>query len=249
MSKAILVGISGPSSSGKTTLARLIRSILLSAGHNALILHEDDFYRPEAEIPIHAGTGHQDWDCLGSIDDEALRQALKHIKEIGALPSDLQSKEDRNCAGKVDVDASLIERLEREAKSLAVPAPRPVVIVDGFLLFAPTLAPLYALMEVKLFLPTTHALMASRRSTRSGYVTLEGFWEDPPDYVDKVVWPNYARDHAFMFRRGDVEGEVDDGVVSDMGVDVAPTEGRESMDVCLEWAWRKIEEGVKGVSD
>jgi len=43
--KAIVVGISGCSSSGKTTLARLLRDIL----PNTFILHEDDFYRPEEE--------------------------------------------------------------------------------------------------------------------------------------------------------------------------------------------------------
>jgi nicotinamide/nicotinate riboside kinase len=41
--KAIVVGLSGCSSSGKTTLARLLRDIFL----NTFILHEDDFYKPE----------------------------------------------------------------------------------------------------------------------------------------------------------------------------------------------------------
>jgi nicotinamide/nicotinate riboside kinase len=43
--KAVLVGISGASSSGKTTLARLLRDIFPST----FILHEDDFYKPEVE--------------------------------------------------------------------------------------------------------------------------------------------------------------------------------------------------------
>jgi nicotinamide/nicotinate riboside kinase len=43
--KALVVGISGCSSSGKTTLARLLRDIF----PHTFILHEDDFYRPEAE--------------------------------------------------------------------------------------------------------------------------------------------------------------------------------------------------------
>jgi nicotinamide/nicotinate riboside kinase len=40
--KAIIVGISGASSSGKTTLARLLRDIF----PNSFVLHEDDFYKP-----------------------------------------------------------------------------------------------------------------------------------------------------------------------------------------------------------
>lgn len=43
--KAVIVAISGCSSSGKTTLARLLRAIF----PNAMILHEDDFYNPESE--------------------------------------------------------------------------------------------------------------------------------------------------------------------------------------------------------
>lgn len=43
--KAAIVAISGCSSSGKTTLARLLRDIF----PNTMILHEDDFYKPESE--------------------------------------------------------------------------------------------------------------------------------------------------------------------------------------------------------
>ena len=43
--KAVVVGISGASSSGKTTLARLLRDVF----PGTFILHEDDFYKPEAE--------------------------------------------------------------------------------------------------------------------------------------------------------------------------------------------------------
>jgi uridine kinase len=41
----IIIGLSGPSSSGKTTLARLLRTIFGLFG--AFILHEDDFYYPD----------------------------------------------------------------------------------------------------------------------------------------------------------------------------------------------------------
>lgn len=44
--KAVLVGISGPSSSGKTTLARLLQSIFCRHVHS-FIVHEDDFYVPD----------------------------------------------------------------------------------------------------------------------------------------------------------------------------------------------------------
>ena len=43
--KALVVGISGASSSGKTTLSRLLRDIF----PNTFILHEDDFYKEDKE--------------------------------------------------------------------------------------------------------------------------------------------------------------------------------------------------------
>jgi nicotinamide/nicotinate riboside kinase len=55
--RTIVVGVSGPSSSGKTTLARLLRSIFnppaeisssdQEAAVRSFILHEDDFYKPD----------------------------------------------------------------------------------------------------------------------------------------------------------------------------------------------------------
>ena len=44
--KAVIVGISGCSSSGKTTLARLLRDLF----PRTIILHEDDFYKPEVQF-------------------------------------------------------------------------------------------------------------------------------------------------------------------------------------------------------
>ncbi|KAL1839755.1 hypothetical protein VTJ49DRAFT_1178 [Mycothermus thermophilus] len=43
--RTIIIGISGCSSSGKTTLARLLRDWF----PETFILHEDDFYKPESE--------------------------------------------------------------------------------------------------------------------------------------------------------------------------------------------------------
>lgn len=50
--KALIVGISGPSSSGKTTLARLLQRVfcgvpLKNQSLNTFIIHEDDFYYPD----------------------------------------------------------------------------------------------------------------------------------------------------------------------------------------------------------
>ena len=58
--KAVIVGISGRSSSGKTTLARLLRDIFPST----FILHQDDFYKPDSEYERDHSPYHGDNVCF-----------------------------------------------------------------------------------------------------------------------------------------------------------------------------------------
>jgi len=241
-STCLLVGLSGPSSSGKTTIARLLRDIL----PNAFILHEDDFYKTDTEIPINKEHNLEDWDCLESINLPALESALKHIKFNGALPSDLESKEDQNSVGKVNVDAALVERLKQQASSLGLEHVR-VAIVDGFLLYSQEMAAVRDTFDVKLFLRTNYETAKRRREARSGYVTLEGFWADPPGYVDKIVWPNYVKDHKYLFQDDDVEGDVNGELVNDLGIDVMPAEKQGDLSACLAWAYDKLETALRNL--
>ncbi|KAF2460636.1 P-loop containing nucleoside triphosphate hydrolase protein [Lineolata rhizophorae] len=252
MPTTLLVGVSGPSSSGKTTLARLLRDVF----PNAFILHEDDFYKTDAEIPLKQPDGIQDWDCLDALDLPGLRAALAHIKARGAPPPDLVSKEDQNAVGDAgrDVPAEAVSAWRARAAALLDPAHGPAVvdrvaIVDGFLLYAEAMRDVRALFDVRLFLRASYGAAKARRETRNGYVTLEGFWEDPPGYVDKVVWPNYVRDHAFLFEGGDVHARLDEGKCRELGIDGMPDDAQESMARCLEWACgvlhERLKEGVK----
>jgi nicotinamide/nicotinate riboside kinase len=232
------LALSGPSSSGKTTLARLLRDIL---PQNVFILHEDDFYKTDAEIPLNTTHDLADWDCLESINLPALSAALTHIKAHGSPPPDLQSKEDLNSVGEVGVDSGILDGLKRRAQGLGLEGDVRVAIVDGFLLFSEEMTEVRDAFDVKLFLRTDYETAKKRREARSGYVTLEGFWADPPGYVDKIVWPNYVKDHMYMFRDGNVEGEIDDGVIRRLGIDVMPAETQGDLTASLEWAYGKLE--------
>lgn len=99
------------------------------------------------------------------------------------------------------------------------------------------MAPVHPYLDVKLFLRTTYAKAKARREARDGYATIEGFWEDPPGYVDKIVWPNYVEEHAWMFEDGDVEGSFRQDVLDKDGVKV-PEAGHvdDDMKKTLEWA-------------
>ena len=231
-SKIVIVGLSGVSSSGKTTLARLLRDIF----PQSFILHEDDFYWPDSQIPVRGGV--QDWDCLGAIDVTKLADCLQYIKQNFASPPELHSKEDQNSVGECTVDTQTISTC-RSRVACAPSIPR-IAFIDGFLLYSPEMVTVRNLLDLKLFLRTDYQTAKSRREARSGYVTLEGFWEDPPGYVDNVVWPNYVKDHAFMFVDGDVEGAYNQVVCDKCGIDHVPADLQSDMTSTLEWACSKI---------
>ncbi|KAJ5172410.1 hypothetical protein N7492_005003 [Penicillium capsulatum] len=148
--KALIVGISGPSSSGKTTLARLLQRIFNgvagSPGTDPLhtfIIHEDDFYYPDDQIPYTttpSGTRIQDWDTAAAIDTTFLAQALAYVRTNGCLPPRLRSKEDQNEQTESGVPDSLIAELRagvgRDLGGRGGPAPT-IAFLEGFLLYSP----------------------------------------------------------------------------------------------------------------
>ncbi|OCL10681.1 P-loop containing nucleoside triphosphate hydrolase protein [Glonium stellatum] len=239
---ALLIGISGPSSSGKTTLSRLLRDII----PQTFIVHLDDFYLSDAQIPLNEGV--QDWDCLESLNIPEFHTALSYIKSHGTPPPDLISKEDQNAVGKHGVDPAFIENCRERVKKLMTDnsCNIPIAIIDGFLLFSSSMAEIRALFDIKLFLRTSYTTAKARREARSGYVTLEGFWQDPPGYVDQVVWPNYVKDHAFLFEDKDVHGRLDSKVCREIGILGMPDEAEGNMGKCLEWAVQALEKFIAG---
>jgi nicotinamide/nicotinate riboside kinase len=240
----LLIGISGPSSSGKTTLSRLLRDIF----PRTFILHLDDFYLTDAEIPVKEGI--QDWDCIESLDLKDLQEALQYIKENGKPPPNLVSKEDQNSVGEHGVDPSVVEGLKDKVRKLVGETAwnTQIAIVDGFLLFSDDMKDIRDLFDVKLFLRTSYKTAKRRREARSGYVTLEGFWEDPPGYVDKIVWPNYVKDHKFLFENANVEGILDAKVLRELGIHGMPLGADENMTQCLEWGVETLMHAIKGAA-
>ncbi|AEO61584.1 hypothetical protein MYCTH_2311889 [Thermothelomyces thermophilus ATCC 42464] len=275
--RTITIGISGCSSSGKTTLARLLRDMF----PETFILHEDDFYKAESELPIKDGFA--DWDCPESISIPDLEAALAHVRATGTFPPNVNSLEDLNtvgpcpatpdqiaaCAAKVRAwlspnrPGALIFPPKPPSSSSSPPPPpsssssllpssssssdatRPpktrVCILDGFLLYSPPpstptptststaaaaaaavsspLRGVMAQLDVKLFLKASKAKALERRGARDGYVHVDGFWKDPPGYVERVVWPNYVEAHRWLFERGDVEGgRLDRAVLEREGI-------------------------------
>jgi nicotinamide/nicotinate riboside kinase len=110
-------------------------------------------------------------------------------------------------------------------------------VFDGFLLYSRSMLSIQQHMDLKLFLRVSYENAKKRREARDGYATIEGFWQDPPGYVDKIVWPNYVEDHKWMFENDDVNGKVKETVLKEWGIDCQVDKGPDvDMETTLIWA-------------
>jgi nicotinamide/nicotinate riboside kinase len=159
--------------------------------------------------------------------------------------TNVNSIEDLNSVGKCPVSEAKIDAMKAKVADWARPG-RPghlllaeklrLCLIDGFLLYTPEMESVMRLMDVKAFLLVSRAKATQRREARDGYVTLEGFWKDPPGYVDKIVWPNYVAAHAWLFEDGDVEGVPDKEVMAKAGISTQYGRGLDiDMETTLEW--------------
>lgn len=147
----------------------------------------------------------------------------------------VDSKEDQNSVGPCPASEATIAAMRKKVAAWLQPGrpghaifgnntntnkPPRVCLLDGFLLYAPPrFDRVMALLDVKLFLQVGRERATRRRAARDGYVTLEGFWRDPPGYVDEVVWPNYVAAHRWMFADGDVDaGRLAWDVLAERGI-------------------------------
>lgn len=65
------------------------------------------------------------------------------------------------------------------------------VIVDGFMLYWDQ--GVSEQLDCKITFTASFETLKTRRDKRQGYHTLEGYWVDPPQYFEKIVWPEYLR--------------------------------------------------------
>lgn len=96
-------------------------------------------------------------------------------------------------------------------------------------------------------------------ATKSGQEAQPTFWEDPPGYVDDIVWPHYVQDHAWLLlpegeRWRDMDAQeivkkAGRGVDArtDAGVAVAPGQGSKPMVEVLKWAVDEVLKGLEAV--
>lgn len=143
---------------------------------------------------------------------DAFVETLKAYRNHGGqFPRDMRedlakrAKEDLNDRAATGVSREVLAKF-KDSKVLQIEGD--ILIVDGFMMFHET--SVLDCLDLSILLRGSHAQLKERRESRSGYVTLEGFWKDPEGYFDDVVWPEYRASHDHLFKHADVEGETTD---------------------------------------
>lgn len=101
-----VITIAGPSSSGKTTIARLLSTYLRAQGFGARMISVDNYFRNRSETPLDKD-GKPDYECLEALETEMFGrdlQLLLHGEEVMLPEFDFHTGERR--------DAVLPMRLE-----------------------------------------------------------------------------------------------------------------------------------------
>ncbi|TID28349.1 hypothetical protein CANINC_002527 [Pichia inconspicua] len=212
--RTIVIGITGASSSGKSTIALLLQKIF----RQSEIIHEDDFFKPEKEIPLDIERGDRDWDCPEAVDLDALKQTLKVLKGKGEPSKNLKARVARNGDHyefshkstepphndtNFNVDHEVVKSFQNDI--LLQRKDVKLYFLDGFLLLNDR--DLVQLLDFTLFFKTDYNTLKLRRQRR--IYTVEGNeWKDPPGYFDTFVWPGYYKHHRSLFLDGNNECAV-----------------------------------------
>ncbi|KAI9320635.1 P-loop containing nucleoside triphosphate hydrolase protein [Dichotomocladium elegans] len=195
VSKVFIIGISGPSCSGKTTVTRILEKLL----KHTVVIYQDDYYKSDSEIPIDPETQLANWDCPDALDFDKMNACLSHVLKHKKLPDDFVSTEANNTH---DGSTALSrEALTRLAESLSEHLGDGMeetlfVIVDGFLLYWDMA--LISQIHCRAFFMASYETLKKRREERNGYLTPGG---DPPGYFDDIVWPQYVRWNRHLLRK------------------------------------------------
>lgn len=200
----MIIGICGGTGSGKTTLARKIIETVGRA--NVILVEQDSYYRNLADMPLDERR-QANFDHPDSIDSEMLMNHLKRLKTGDSIEMPVYDFKTHTRSAKV-------EHIE----------PKPVVIVEGILIFAESR--ILDLLDVRVFVDTPDDLRFIRRMQRD--ITERG------RTVDSVIAQYFATvrpmHHEFVEpskRHADII--IPENANTDIGIDFICTKIREEV--------------------
>lgn len=142
--KPFIIGITGGSGAGKTTLIKLLRESFTE--DELCVVSQDDYYRPREEQKADK-LGIKNFDLPGSIDRKAFKEDIKKL-----------------------LQGETIERLEytfnneKSTPKTLIFKPAPVIIVEGLFVFH--LKKIRKQLDLKVFMQAKENLKVIRRITR-----------------------------------------------------------------------------------
>ena len=140
----MIIGICGGTGSGKTTIARAIVDAVGS--ENVVLVEQDSYYRNLADMPLD-DRHHANFDHPDAIDSDMLVNHVKRLKLGQPIDIPIYDMVTHTRSDRVEV----IE-------------PRPVVIVEGILIFAEPR--ILELLDVRVFVDTPDDIRLIRRLRR-----------------------------------------------------------------------------------
>ena len=198
----LIIGISGATCSGKTTLANALQKVF----PNSLALNQDKFYWPEDSVKhkLAEGINHINWELVSAYDnDKLITEIMSHVAVNQASPrahtdsalilsnfNGLMQEisgltEDSNFSQEMEVNDDIIKQLQAILSSV----PK-VIFVDGILIF--NHSKIINICDLKFFATLDYKTCLERRTFRS---------YDPPDvpgYFEKIVYPHYIKNMEDM---------------------------------------------------
>lgn len=237
---ALLIGLSGITSCGKTTVALLLLQIF-PTGTPVFILHQGDFLTPR-RLLVPSPDGKLDAHCPNAFDGAAFKRVLLYAKREGKLPPGFHSVQaeakDQVPETSLSLQDEIYELKAQVMRSELFKTGQPIVIVEGFLLYHdPTIR---SLLDIKLILRASKGKARERRFERPEYMEFaaEDFWRTR-DYFDSVIWHNYCHEHGALFEEGDVEGRPMEDICNALWIVVQPGLDQ-SISETLKWVVKSI---------